>query len=257
MERVVSSRPGAGAQRVDQVAGELVRHRLEPELLGDGGQRRARRRRRGRPGAAPRAPDAPRDRAERRFFFFFFVMVFGFCPRSASSTCRSCPSAISRRRRPDHIAVRRARRSGRGEHTTCSTSLFSCPSFTGPCQRVMLPLDSWLVSLLNRPIPPRSSEPMLQDQMPIPSELLDLCEDVPAFVLIGKVRPEREREGDPAILPAFEEAIFEGEPRRIALTDLCPLAIAGRIVSVANFVRVREAVRHRRERGRGHATVPP
>ncbi len=35
MRRVVSSRPGAGAQRVDQVAGELVRHRLEPELLGD------------------------------------------------------------------------------------------------------------------------------------------------------------------------------------------------------------------------------
>jgi len=37
MRRVVSSRPGAGAQRVDQVAGELVRHRLEPELLGDAG----------------------------------------------------------------------------------------------------------------------------------------------------------------------------------------------------------------------------
>ena len=36
MKRVVSSRPGAGAQRVDQVAGELVRNRLEPELLGDG-----------------------------------------------------------------------------------------------------------------------------------------------------------------------------------------------------------------------------
>ena len=34
LERVVSSRPGAGAQRVDQVAGELVRHRLTPELLG-------------------------------------------------------------------------------------------------------------------------------------------------------------------------------------------------------------------------------
>jgi dipeptidase E len=34
LERVVSSRPGAGAQRVDQVAGELIRHRLEPELLG-------------------------------------------------------------------------------------------------------------------------------------------------------------------------------------------------------------------------------
>ena len=38
MERVVSSRPGAGAQRVDQVAGELVRNRLQPELLGDGEQ---------------------------------------------------------------------------------------------------------------------------------------------------------------------------------------------------------------------------
>jgi peptidase E len=36
MARVVSSRPGAGAERVDQVAGELVRHRLRPELLGDG-----------------------------------------------------------------------------------------------------------------------------------------------------------------------------------------------------------------------------
>jgi dipeptidase E len=35
LERVVSSRPGAGAQRVDQVAGELVRHRLPPELLGE------------------------------------------------------------------------------------------------------------------------------------------------------------------------------------------------------------------------------
>jgi peptidase E len=36
LERVVSSRPGAGAQRVDSLAGELVRHRLEPELLGAG-----------------------------------------------------------------------------------------------------------------------------------------------------------------------------------------------------------------------------
>jgi dipeptidase E len=36
LERVVSSRPGAGAQRVDAIAGELVRHRLEPELLGAG-----------------------------------------------------------------------------------------------------------------------------------------------------------------------------------------------------------------------------
>jgi dipeptidase E len=34
--RVVSSRPGAGAQRVDAIAGELVRKRLEPELLGSG-----------------------------------------------------------------------------------------------------------------------------------------------------------------------------------------------------------------------------
>jgi peptidase E len=33
LERAVSSRPGAGAQRVDQVAGELLRHRLEVELL--------------------------------------------------------------------------------------------------------------------------------------------------------------------------------------------------------------------------------
>ncbi len=36
LDRVVSSRPGAGAQRVDAIAGELVRTRLEPELLGDG-----------------------------------------------------------------------------------------------------------------------------------------------------------------------------------------------------------------------------
>jgi dipeptidase E len=36
MQRAVSSRPGADAQRVDQVAGELVRKRLEPELLGGG-----------------------------------------------------------------------------------------------------------------------------------------------------------------------------------------------------------------------------
>ena len=35
LARVVSSRPGAGAQRVDAIAGELVRHRLEPELLGE------------------------------------------------------------------------------------------------------------------------------------------------------------------------------------------------------------------------------
>jgi peptidase E len=34
LARIVSSRPGAGAQRVDAIAGELVRRRLEPELLG-------------------------------------------------------------------------------------------------------------------------------------------------------------------------------------------------------------------------------
>jgi dipeptidase E len=34
LERAVSSRPGAGAQRVDAIAGELVRTRLEPMLLG-------------------------------------------------------------------------------------------------------------------------------------------------------------------------------------------------------------------------------
>ncbi|HYB23215.1 MAG TPA: peptidase E [Solirubrobacteraceae bacterium] len=37
-ERAVSSRPGAGGQRVDAIAGELVRKRLEVELLGDGPQ---------------------------------------------------------------------------------------------------------------------------------------------------------------------------------------------------------------------------
>jgi dipeptidase E len=36
LERIVSSRPGAAAQRVDAIAGELVRNRLEPELLLDG-----------------------------------------------------------------------------------------------------------------------------------------------------------------------------------------------------------------------------
>ena len=35
-ERLVSSRPGAGAERVDAVAGELVRNHLTPELLGGG-----------------------------------------------------------------------------------------------------------------------------------------------------------------------------------------------------------------------------
>jgi peptidase E len=34
LRRIVSSRPGASAQRVDQVAGELVRNRLAPKLLG-------------------------------------------------------------------------------------------------------------------------------------------------------------------------------------------------------------------------------
>jgi dipeptidase E len=33
LERAVSSRPGAQAQRVDAIAGELVRQRIEPELL--------------------------------------------------------------------------------------------------------------------------------------------------------------------------------------------------------------------------------
>lgn len=36
LDRVVGARAGAGAQRVDAIAGELVRHRLEPELLGAG-----------------------------------------------------------------------------------------------------------------------------------------------------------------------------------------------------------------------------
>lgn len=36
LRRVVSSRPGASAQRVDAIAGELVRARLEPQLLGAG-----------------------------------------------------------------------------------------------------------------------------------------------------------------------------------------------------------------------------
>ncbi len=35
-ERAVSSRPGAGAQRVDAIAEELVRKRVEVELLGEG-----------------------------------------------------------------------------------------------------------------------------------------------------------------------------------------------------------------------------
>jgi dipeptidase E len=36
MAKVVSSRPGTAALRVDAVAGQLVRHRIEPELLGTG-----------------------------------------------------------------------------------------------------------------------------------------------------------------------------------------------------------------------------
>jgi peptidase E len=36
LDRVVSSRPGAAALRVDAVGGELVRSRIEPELLGSG-----------------------------------------------------------------------------------------------------------------------------------------------------------------------------------------------------------------------------
>jgi peptidase E len=35
LSQIVSSRPGAGAQRVDAIAGELVRKRLDPLLLGD------------------------------------------------------------------------------------------------------------------------------------------------------------------------------------------------------------------------------
>lgn len=36
LDRAVSSRPGAEAQRADAIAGELLRQRLEVELLGDG-----------------------------------------------------------------------------------------------------------------------------------------------------------------------------------------------------------------------------
>jgi dipeptidase E len=36
LERIVSSRPGAEAQRVDAIAGEVVRRRIAPELLGGG-----------------------------------------------------------------------------------------------------------------------------------------------------------------------------------------------------------------------------
>jgi dipeptidase E len=38
VERAVSSRPGAGGQRVDAIAGELVRKRVDVELLGAGPQ---------------------------------------------------------------------------------------------------------------------------------------------------------------------------------------------------------------------------
>jgi peptidase E len=37
LDRAVSSRPGAEAQRADAIAGELVRNRLTPELLGEDG----------------------------------------------------------------------------------------------------------------------------------------------------------------------------------------------------------------------------
>ncbi len=33
LERIVGSRPGAGAERADAIEGELVRHRLTPQLL--------------------------------------------------------------------------------------------------------------------------------------------------------------------------------------------------------------------------------
>ncbi len=48
MTRVVSSRPGTAALRVDAVDGELVRHRIEPELLGAGD---------GSPGSRPVSDD--------------------------------------------------------------------------------------------------------------------------------------------------------------------------------------------------------
>jgi hypothetical protein len=38
LTRIVSSRPGATALRVDAVGGEVVRSREQPELLGDGGR---------------------------------------------------------------------------------------------------------------------------------------------------------------------------------------------------------------------------
>ncbi len=54
LARVVSSRPGAAALRVDAVGGELVRHRVEPELLGAAARPAAGARR--RPRAARAAP---------------------------------------------------------------------------------------------------------------------------------------------------------------------------------------------------------
>ena len=56
MTRVVTSRPGTAALRVDLVAGELVRHRIEPELLGAGP---------GGPGSQP-VPDDIRELRELR-----------------------------------------------------------------------------------------------------------------------------------------------------------------------------------------------
>lgn len=56
MVRVVSSRPGAAALRVDLVGDELVRHRIEPELLGAD---------RARPGSGP-VPDDVRELREIR-----------------------------------------------------------------------------------------------------------------------------------------------------------------------------------------------
>lgn len=53
LQRAVSSREGAGAQRVDAIAGELVRRRLSPELLGAAGPEGA-------------APDADEDIKELR-----------------------------------------------------------------------------------------------------------------------------------------------------------------------------------------------
>ena len=61
LERVVSSRPGAAALRVDAVDGELVRARITPELLG-GDAASITVARRGRQRAAPAAPLPPGHR---------------------------------------------------------------------------------------------------------------------------------------------------------------------------------------------------